>query len=70
MKAFIGKFFWGLVSNSEDQVSTGSVCATLLVLTWVGMFVWAQIHDRSLRVTPSELAILAGALYAIPKVRK
>ena len=70
MKAFLAKFFWGLVGNADDQVSTGGVCATAIVLVWLAMYVWCQLHDQALKVSPLDLTVLAGALYAIPKVRR
>jgi hypothetical protein len=68
VKAFLSRFFWGLVSNSDSDVSNGAVLATLLILAWIAMYLWCQLHERALRVSPAEILILAGGLYAIPKV--
>ena len=60
MKAFVGKFFWGLVSNDDGSVSTGAVLAIIIVIAWLA-------HRVEMR--PAEVLMLSGGLMAIPKVR-
>ncbi len=67
MKAFLGKFFWGLVSNSDDQVSTGAVLGIVVVLAWTFCFVKAQLAGLILKVGPVEVSALVVSLMGIPK---
>ena len=60
MRAFLGKFFWGLVSNDEGDVSTGAVLAIVVVTAWL---------CHRVVLSAAEVLMLAGGLMAIPKAR-
>ncbi|MGD0229902.1 MAG: hypothetical protein ABSC19_06015 [Syntrophorhabdales bacterium] len=61
------RFLWALVGNDENDVSTGAVLGILVVVSWVAAFIWAQHTGDRLKVSPSEILLLAGGLMAIPK---
>lgn len=63
----IDKFFWGMVSNSEADVSTGAVLAIWVVCAWIFNAIWAVVYDKTLKVGPTELSALVIALMGIPK---
>jgi hypothetical protein len=67
MKVFLAKFFWGLVSNSDDQVSTGAVLGIVVVLAWTFCFIKAQLTGLVLKVGPIEVSALVISLMGIPK---
>ncbi len=70
IRAFLGRFFWGLVGNDDSQVSTGAVCAVAVVGAWLWSYIWCQYHQTALKMNPAEVLLLAGGLMALPKASK